>query len=233
SYAFSNCYNLTIYAEAESKPENWRQAWAPDDMPVIWGYKQIKNLKEGMTMRGSRFLKESMKLTVFEIETKIINFFKEKGITVTVSREEDAFKVFLPRHINVKKQTNITEELRKLINELFSQDNMSAIVDETPFGFIIHPTLGIHNFKLFEDKRVSGKDKKKCAICKTTIDGPGNDPWPIDVGVTSRVCDACNFEFVIPARLNLLKNKKKIKEASNPTKHEIEKEASNVVLDNK
>ena len=46
SYAFYGCYNLTIYAEAESKPEGWHQTWAPDNMPVIWGYKQIKNLRE-------------------------------------------------------------------------------------------------------------------------------------------------------------------------------------------
>ena len=46
--AFENCPRLTIYAEAESKPEDWVDGyvfenyldWNPDDRPVIWGYRK-------------------------------------------------------------------------------------------------------------------------------------------------------------------------------------------------
>jgi hypothetical protein len=34
---FYDCYNLTIYCEAESKPDTWG-AWNASSRPVIWGY---------------------------------------------------------------------------------------------------------------------------------------------------------------------------------------------------
>ena len=36
--AFSSCTSLTIYCEAESKPESWYDSWNPLDRPVVWGY---------------------------------------------------------------------------------------------------------------------------------------------------------------------------------------------------
>ncbi|MDR1697326.1 MAG: leucine-rich repeat domain-containing protein, partial [Erysipelotrichaceae bacterium] len=38
SYAFEGCDNLTIYAEAESKPSEWSSDWNFSSRPVIWGY---------------------------------------------------------------------------------------------------------------------------------------------------------------------------------------------------
>ena len=42
--AFENCPQLTIYAEAASKPVGWierkYQNWNPDDRPVVWGYRE-------------------------------------------------------------------------------------------------------------------------------------------------------------------------------------------------
>ena len=42
--AFEDCPQLTIYAEAASKPADWvdrnYQNWNPDDRPVIWGYRK-------------------------------------------------------------------------------------------------------------------------------------------------------------------------------------------------
>lgn len=35
--AFKGCSNLTIYCEAESKPEGWHENWNPDDCEVVWG----------------------------------------------------------------------------------------------------------------------------------------------------------------------------------------------------
>ena len=37
--AFYDCENLTIYCEAESKPENWDSDWNSSGCPVVWGYK--------------------------------------------------------------------------------------------------------------------------------------------------------------------------------------------------
>lgn len=37
--AFWFCKNLTIYAEAEEKPDGWDESWNPDNCPVVWGYR--------------------------------------------------------------------------------------------------------------------------------------------------------------------------------------------------
>jgi len=35
---FSNCPNLTIYAEADAQPVGWTANWNPDNRPVVWDY---------------------------------------------------------------------------------------------------------------------------------------------------------------------------------------------------
>ncbi|OHE41393.1 MAG: hypothetical protein A2Y16_01540 [Tenericutes bacterium GWF2_57_13] len=40
-YAFGNCYDLTIYAEALSRPADWDDMWNPSDRPVVWGHVSI------------------------------------------------------------------------------------------------------------------------------------------------------------------------------------------------
>ena len=39
-HAFGACSNLTIYCEAESKPEGWDEDWNSSNCTVIWGYKE-------------------------------------------------------------------------------------------------------------------------------------------------------------------------------------------------
>ena len=34
---FKDCTNLTIYCEAETKPEKWSSNWNSDNLPVVWG----------------------------------------------------------------------------------------------------------------------------------------------------------------------------------------------------
>lgn len=41
SYAFYGCDNLTIYCEASSKPNGWKNSWNPDNRPIIWGYVDV------------------------------------------------------------------------------------------------------------------------------------------------------------------------------------------------
>ena len=40
-FAFEGCSNLTIYCEAESKPDGWNEHWNSGNRPVHWGYKRI------------------------------------------------------------------------------------------------------------------------------------------------------------------------------------------------
>lgn len=40
-----------------------------------------------------------------------------------------------------------------------------------------------------------------CSICGKTFVGYGNNPYPVTKGKDDRCCDACNAEFVVPARI--------------------------------
>lgn len=53
--------------------------------------------------------------------------------------------------------------------------------------------------------------KYVCCICGKEFEGYGNNPWPIeqDILKEDRCCDKCNLDYVIPARIALLANKKK------------------------
>ena len=47
--------------------------------------------------------------------------------------------------------------------------------------------------------------KKVCCICGIEFNGCGNSPWPIkDDG---ECCDKCNYEYVLPKRIEKLINK--------------------------
>jgi DNA-directed RNA polymerase subunit RPC12/RpoP len=43
----------------------------------------------------------------------------------------------------------------------------------------------------------------KCIICGKEFEGYGNNPWPVKA--KGRCCDECNLNFVIPARLKMVK----------------------------
>lgn len=54
--------------------------------------------------------------------------------------------------------------------------------------------------------------KYVCCICGKEFEGYGNNPYPIGHDVYSeedRCCDKCNLDYVIPARIALLADKKK------------------------
>ena len=52
----------------------------------------------------------------------------------------------------------------------------------------------------------------KCCICGKEIVGFGNNPYPLRDAYddTSRCCDECNWDAVLPARLLNLKRNKKV-----------------------
>lgn len=51
--AFQDCDSLTIYCEAQRKPDDWHEDWNPSDCPVVWGY-GIETLEtEAQTVIGA------------------------------------------------------------------------------------------------------------------------------------------------------------------------------------
>ena len=47
-------------------------------------------------------------------------------------------------------------------------------------------------------------EKYKCCICGKEFTDWGNSPWPVSKSDADVCCDACNFMYVIPARLERL-----------------------------
>lgn len=45
------------------------------------------------------------------------------------------------------------------------------------------------------------KSGKKCCLCGEHIDGYGHNPAPLSTNEYDRCCGSCNFEKVIPARI--------------------------------
>ena len=52
------------------------------------------------------------------------------------------------------------------------------------------------------ENRKGPDTRKKCPICRRRYDGPGYDALPVWPG---RCCDKCNRDYVIPARMMLLR----------------------------
>lgn len=52
------------------------------------------------------------------------------------------------------------------------------------------------------ENRKGPDTRKKCPICRRRYDGPGHDALPVWPG---RCCDKCNRDYVIPARMMLLR----------------------------
>ena len=60
-------------------------------------------------------------------------------------------------------------------------------------------------------EQISIGSKNRCGLCHEKFEGYGNNPAPLEVATgsdySSQVCDDCNADFVIPARLSMLFSK--------------------------
>ena len=89
--AFSGCDNLTIFCEAESKPEGWDEEWNSSGRPVIWGFDpstKIFNVALSAnsewrgTVKGSGLAVEGSKVTITATPKEGYHFVKwSNGLT--------------------------------------------------------------------------------------------------------------------------------------------------------
>ena len=174
---------------------------------------------------------ESKELEVFEVASLLRGFLEDKGIKANVEKFENFFNIYISGYANEESPKRVP--VQKLLSYFKSLDICEdAAIQKTKFGYTIEMLKDGQSEKLME--AVAEEDEgHKCYICEKTYFGYGNDPWPITTEPGERVCDQCNTEYVIPARLELLlgKNKKPRREAVD--KASVEHAASNVILDNK
>lgn len=193
----------------------------------------------------NRLLKESMTLTVFEMLKKLEGFLQETyGITAFGTKEDNGFVMYMSKYLDEEqKEQDISEKIKNFVNKECNFENVEVHKDN--YGY--HITFG-HNAeaaKLIEVTQADGsgisgakttyvgqEEKKpyKCSICGEEHEGMGNDPWPVDMNPIHRVCDKCDDEVVIPARLKFLSKKEsKINEALDHKA--VEHAAANTILD--
>ena len=52
----------------------------------------------------------------------------------------------------------------------------------------------------------SSSSPRPCALCTGSFEGFGNNPQPVLEDINDRVCDDCNWNVVIPARIRSYEN---------------------------
>lgn len=181
-------------------------------------------------------LNESVALTVFEMLNRLQGFLEEKyDIKTFGAKRDNGFIMFMSKYVTGNgEEKDISEAIEKFVSKECNLENVSVV--KADYGY--HITFGENpqSAKLVETTQAHGTgmaDSKvtyKCAFCDEEHEGYGNDGWPLDMSLESRVCDVCNEELVIPARLNMLYNRTVKAEA---TRGDIESSASNIVLDDK
>lgn len=62
--------------------------------------------------------------------------------------------------------------------------------------------LEFDSYNVYGESLTEAK-KDYCCICGESIDGYGNNPEPYRSSADGQCCDACNFKFVVPARIAL------------------------------
>jgi len=179
---------------------------------------------------------ESMSLTVFEMLNMLQGFLQEKyGIKTFGAKRDNGFIMYMSKYVTDEgEDKDLSEAIKAFVEKECSLENVTVHKDK--YGYHIEFGHNKQSAKLVETTQAQGtgmadaKVTYKCAFCDEEHEGFGNDPWPVDMHLEHRVCDNCNSEIVIPARLEMLKNKNR-NEATD--RKDVEASASNTVLDNK
>lgn len=187
-----------------------------------------------------KLINESKSLTVFEMLTKLQAFLHEKyNIKAFGAKEDNGFVMYMSKYVTDeegKHDTDLSEAIQNFVQKEFSLE--APIVHKDNYGY--HIEFGLENkqsAKLIEVTQAQGtgmSDSKvsyKCHFCDNMEEGYGNDPWPLDTNPSHRVCEKCNEEMVIPARIERLLQKESKNESTE--KSDVERAASNIILDDK
>lgn len=183
---------------------------------------------------------ESQSLTVFEMLNKLQDFLHEKhGIKAFGAKEDNGFVMFMSSYVTDEEglhDKDLSEAIQKFVEKEFA-DLKPVVVHKDNYGYHIEFGENKQAAKLVEVTQAQGtgmadaKVSYKCHFCGKMEEGYGNDPWPLDTNPTHRVCEKCNNEVVIPARIEKLTQKESKNE--NVDQRDVEASASNIVLDDK
>lgn len=106
--------------------------------------------------------------------------------------------------LSIKKEENRKHLAKgdKAINKEFKDTYADRMTKATELEEAFN--LDFEDYNVFGEKLTEAKEDF-CCICGEPIEGYGNNPEPYMSSADGQCCDGCNLKFVIPARLNRMK----------------------------
>lgn len=106
--------------------------------------------------------------------------------------------------LSIKKEENRKHfaNVEKTTEKEFKSEYEDRMTDATELDEAFN--LDFEDYNVFGEKLNEAKENF-CCICGEPIKGYGNNPEPFMDAEDGRCCDGCNLKFVIPARIDLMK----------------------------
>lgn len=153
-------------------------------------------------MTDATELEENLILDVFnECEYDIISAgFTEKGdqIVVSLNNKADSVDAVADDLIGYLAKAGIN------VSNWHTNGSNVIIFDTVDVDDEDIFNLNFDDYDVYGERLVEAKENF-CCICGEPIEGYGNNPEPFMAAHSGQCCDGCNLKFVIPMRLELMK----------------------------
>jgi hypothetical protein len=129
-----------------------------------------------------------------------------------ILKDKNGIKI-MDYELKIKNEENRDKiDINTISNQTFSNIYDDRITGLTGIKDIVKESLDSNEYNLDFDninaygENLTEEEKKQiCCICGETFIGCGNNPYPYKE--TGRCCDSCNIHFVIPARIEAVRDK--------------------------
>ena len=108
------------------------------------------------------------------------------------------YDLSIKKEENRKKFSNVNKASEKEFKTEYADRMTKATELEEAFN------LNFESFNVFGE-RITENKHKFCCICGEPVEGYGNNPEPYLSSDSGVCCDSCNLKFVIPTRLDTMK----------------------------
>jgi hypothetical protein len=111
--------------------------------------------------------------------------------------------------LSIKKEENRKHfaNVDKAPNKEFKAEYSDRMTDATELEedlLLDAFNLNFEDYNVFGEKLTEAKEDF-CCICGEPIEGYGNNPEPFKSAADGQCCDGCNLKFVVPMRIDLMK----------------------------
>lgn len=108
------------------------------------------------------------------------------------------YDLSIKKEENRKHLTNVNKTPDKEFKDIYSDRMTNATELEEAFN------LTFEDYNVYGEKLTEAKENF-CCICGEPIEGYGNNPEPFMSADNGQCCDGCNLKFVVPMRLDMMK----------------------------